>query len=210
MKKEALLKQLAFVCDKLNNIGIEYYVVGALGAYIDRNIDLTREHEDIDIMILEKDIDKLKKIFKHTDYTFIDKRKSSTKILNDKGFTEGEEHDVYATLKGTDFHIGFFVIDKDENNYSTIDYFVDNGVQKRLIRTLPIRYFNYQYDDNYKIYNGIKLKTTRLETVYNNKLNMDREKDLYDVRIFEKYINKSIIDKMKGKSKFRHTSIEVL
>ena len=210
MTKEFLLEQLSFICNRLNKLDINYYIVGALGGYIDCNIEITRNHDDIDVMILEKDISKLNKIFDNSDYVFIDNRKNSNKVLNNKGFTEGEEHEVYAKYKYNDFHIGFFMYSYTNETYSIIEYFNDNKIQKRLIRTLPIRYFEYQYDDNYKIYDGIKLKTVRVECIYNNKKNMDREKDKYDNSVFEKYIDDSIIQKMSGKSKFRVTKIETI
>ena len=208
MPKEFLLSQIAFICDKLNKIGIKYYIVGAIGGYIDCNIEITREHDNIDIMIPEKDINKLQDIFENTDYIFKDNRKHSNKILNDKLFTEGEYHDVYATYKDTKFHIGFFLYSITDKEYSIIEYFKNENKQKRLIRSLPIKYFSYQYDDKFKIYKGIMLKTAKVECIYKNKKNMTRDKDKYDNSIFEKYIDKAIISKMSGKSRYRKIKIE--
>lgn len=210
MQKEFLLSQISFICNKLNKQWIKYYLVGALSGYIDCNLEITREHDDIDIMILEKDINKLYDIFKDSDYTLIDNRNQSNKFLNNKGFTEGEYHDVYATYKNTKFHIGFFLYSFTDEDYSIIEYFRKEGCQKRLIRTLPIEYFKCQYDNKFKIYKGIKLKTAKVECIYNNKRNMTRDKDKYDNSIFEKYIDKAIISKMSGKSKYRITKIENL
>lgn len=208
MQKKFLLNQIAFICDRLNEISMEYYLVGAIGGYIDCNLDISREHDDIDIMIPEKDINKLYEIFKNSEYIFIDNRKHSNKILNDKWFTEGKYHDVYAIYKNNKFHIGFFLYSKTDKEYSIIEYFKNNNKQKRLIRTLPIGYFHYQYDNKFKIYRWIKLKTAKVECIYNNKKNMTRDKDKYDNLIFEKYIDKTIISKMSGKSKYRKTKIE--
>lgn len=210
MTKDFLLSQLAFICDKLNKSDINYYLVGALSGYIDCNLEITREHDDIDIMILEKDINKLYDILKDSDYTLVDNRNQSNKFLNDKGFTEGEYHDVYAIYKDTNFHIGFFLYSLTDKDYSIIEYFRQEGSQKRLIRTLPIQYFNCQYDNKFKIYKGIKLRTAKVECIYNNKKNMTRDKDKYDNLIFEKYIDKTIISKMAGKSKYRIAKIENL
>lgn len=208
MQKEFLLNQIAFICDKLNKISIEYYLVGAISGYIDCDLDISREHDDIDIMIPEKDINKLQDIFENTDYIFKDNRKHSNKFLNDKWYTEGKYHDVYAIYKDNKFHIGFFLYSKTDKEYSIIEYFKNNNKQKRLIRTLPIRYFNYQYDDKFKTYRWIKLKTAKVECIYKNKKNMTRDKDKYDNSIFEKYIDKAIISKMSGKSRYRKIKIE--
>ncbi len=210
MNDEFLLEQLSFICNRLNDAKIDYYVVGALGGYIDCNLEITRKHDDIDIMILESDIDKLQDILKNSDYIFLDNRKHSNKFLNNKGFTEGDEHEVYAQYKYNDFHIGFFMYSRTNESYSIIEYFKEDGNQKKLIRILPIRYFEYQYDSNYKTYKEIKLKTVRVECIYNNKKNMDREKDKYDNSIFENYIDNSIIKNMSGKSKYRVTKIETI
>ena len=208
MEDELLLKQLDYICNALNDNNINYYVVGALGAYIDCNLDTVRKHDDIDIMIEEKEIDRLKDLFENTDYIFYDNRKSSNKALNEKGFTEGADHEVYAKYKDSEFHIGFFMYEKEDDKYSIIEYYKDDDTQKRLIRTLPIKYLYYQYDDNYKIYKGIRLKTVRVECIYKNKQNMDREKDKFDNNIFKEYINEAIMNNLSGKSKYRETKIE--
>ena len=208
MNKDFLIEQLKYICNKLNECNINFYVVGALAGYIDCNLEISRKHDDIDIMVLESDIDKLPEIFKNSNYTFIDNRKTSDKILNEHGFTEGAEHEVYAQYKDNDFHIGFFMYEIKEETYSIFEYFREGNVQKRLIRTLPIRYFDYQYNDEYKIYEGIKLKTCRVECIYKNKGSMNREKDKYDIKMFESHINKDIISNMSGKGKYRITTIE--
>lgn len=89
---------LKFICENLNDNNINYYVVGALGAYIDASLPLERIHEDIDIMIEEKYIDRLENIFKNTDFEFHDNRMSSNKVLNEYGYTDGD-HEVYAKYK---------------------------------------------------------------------------------------------------------------
>lgn len=210
METKYILKHLKFICDKLNDNNIDYYIVGALGAYIDLGHKPVRIHDDIDIMILEKDIDKLQNLFKGSDYIFVDNRKNTNKFLNEFGFTEGEEHEVYAIYKDNKFHIGFFMYEINELDYSIIEYYKENNIQKRLIRTLPVRYFDYQYDNYYKDYFGIKLKSVRKECIYNNKKNMKREKDIFDLHYLEKYLDMDIMDNLKGKSKYRTTKIETL
>lgn len=59
MNKTFLLDQLKFICDRLYAFNIDFYVVGALGGYIDCNLEIIRQYDDIDIMILESDIEKL-------------------------------------------------------------------------------------------------------------------------------------------------------
>lgn len=65
---------LKFLCDKLNNLGVDYYVVGALSAFIAKGIPLFRYHGDIDIMLNEDDIDKVRIALEDSDYVFEDNR----------------------------------------------------------------------------------------------------------------------------------------
>ena len=59
--------QISFISKKLNEKNINFYIVGAIGAYIDASIPLQRQHNDLDLMIEEKDVIKLHDIFKDTD-----------------------------------------------------------------------------------------------------------------------------------------------
>lgn len=197
---------LKFICEKLNDNDINYYVVGAIGAYIDAGLPLERIHEDIDIMIEEKYIDKLENIFKNTDFEFHDNRMSSNKVLNEYGYTDGD-HEVYAKYKYSDFHIGFFLFHYDDNSYTITEYFNEKGKHKKLERTLPIEFFASQYNDDWITYLGFKLKVVRKETIYKNKLVMDREKDLFDIKKLKPTIESNKLDKLNGLSKYRKTAI---
>lgn len=210
MKKEINIdfvnKTLKFICEKLNDNKINYYIVGAIGAYIDARMPIQRIHEDLDIMIEEKYIYELERIFKNTDFEFYDKRFSCNKVLNEHGFTDGD-HEIYAQYKYNNFHIGFFLFHCDNNSYTITEYFKEQGVQKKLERTLPIEFFNAQYNDDLKDYSGIKLKTVRKETIYKNKLVMNREKDLFDIEKLKPTIENNRLEKLKGLSEYRKTMI---
>lgn len=197
---------LKFICEKLNDNDINYYVVGAIGAYIDAGLPLERIHEDIDIMIEEKYIDKLENIFKNTDFEFHDNRMSSNKVLNEYGYTDGD-HEAYAKHKYSDFHIGFFLFHYDDNSYTITEYFNEKEKHKKLERTLPIEFFASQYNDDWITYLGFKLKVVRKETIYKNKLVMNREKDLFDIKKLKPTIESNKLDKLKGLSKYRKTAI---
>ena len=90
MNKEFIEKTLICLIKSMYNEKIDFYIVGSIAGYIDAGIDIKRKHDDIDIMIKEKDIPKLKNIFKDSDYIFNDDRFCTNKYLNDKGYTEGE------------------------------------------------------------------------------------------------------------------------
>ena len=197
---------LKWVCERLNERGINYYVVGAIGAYLDAGLPLQRAHDDVDILIEEKDVEKLAEVFKGTDFELHDRRLVSEKVLNEYGYTDGE-HEVYAQYKYGDFHIGFFLLRFGKDDYTIVEYFREGGVQKRLERTLPRRFFATQYNDEPVEFSGVKLKTARKEMIYKNKLVMGREKDIFDLEKLESTVEAEKLEKLKGLSKYRKTVV---
>ena len=135
-----------FIANQLNSKNINFYIVGAIGAYIDASLPLQRTHNDLDLMIEEKDVNILKEIFKDSDYIFYDNRANPNKHLNQLGFPDGD-HEVYAKHKEKDFHVGFFMYYHDNNTYTICEYFKENEQTKRLERTLPLEIFDYQYNN---------------------------------------------------------------
>ena len=116
---EFINKTINKVKSLLDDNNINYYIVGAIGAYIDANLSISRIHDDLDIMIEEKYIDKLKSIFSDNDFKFYDNRLKSNKVLNEFGYADGD-HEVYVTCDN--FHIGFILYEITDDSYSFIDY----------------------------------------------------------------------------------------
>lgn len=198
-------KTIMFLIKELNSNNINYYIVGAIGGYIDAKVPMKRIHDDLDLMIEEKDIARVKEVFANSEYTFYDNRYNNKKTLNENGYTDGD-HEVFAMHNDSDFHIGFFLFGKDKEKYTIIEYFTENNICKRLERSLPIDVFKYQYNEE-AMYNDIKVKVARKELIYKNKKVMNREKDIFDVNNLEEKINWRILDKLKGLSKLRITKI---
>ncbi len=202
-------KVLKFVCKKLDDAKIDYYVVGAIGAYIDAEMPIQRIHEDLDIMVEEKCLPELRKIFENTDFEFCDRRLLSNKVLNKRGYTEGD-HEVYAQHKYYNFHVGFFLFRFNNDSYTTIEYFRDSGLQKKLERTLPMQFFAAQYNTCPIDYYGTSLKVVRKEMIYKNKLTMKREKDLFDIAKLEPALDSGKLEKLKGLNGYRKTEVSDL
>lgn len=101
----------------------------------------------------------------------------------------------------------FFLFHYDDNSYTITEYFNEKGIPKKLERTLPIEFFESQYNDEWITYLGFKLKVVRKETIYKNKLVMNREKDLFDIKKLEPTIESNKLDKLNGLSKYRKTTI---
>lgn len=200
-------KALEYICPRLNALVVNYYIVGAVGAYLNLGIDSGRVHDDLDILIEEESVGLLEDVFKDSEYAFYDNRFRSNKTLNEKNYTDGE-HEVIARAKDGDFHIGFFLFSKTNMQYIITEYFRDSGRQMKLERTLPIKYFEYQYDDEPIRYNGMDFKTVTPECIYKNKLSMDREKDEYDCDVLGKFLNLERLGHLSGMSKDRIVSIK--
>lgn len=194
------------VIKRLNAAGVDYYIVGAVGAYLDAGLPLQREHDDLDILINENDVPKLAAIFRGTDFVFHDNRNKSTKVLNTAGYTDGE-HEVYAQHRTQDFHIGFFLFRRDVDTYTIIEYFRDEEGQKKLERTLPIRFFELQYNMQPIIFRGTPTKTVRKEAIYKMKSVMGREKDRFDREQLAPMIDDRILGQLSGMHTYRITKI---
>lgn len=201
-----LVSVLEDVAERLNTAGVDYYVVGAVGAYLDAGIPFLREHDDLDIFINEDDVTKLVAVFADTDFEFHDNRSTSAKVLNSAGYTDGE-HEVYAKHRTLDFHIGFFLFRRNKDTYTVIEYFRDETGQKKLERTLPIKFFELQYNTRPKMFHGIPMRTVRKEMIYKNKSVMGREKDAFDREQLAPRIDHRILDQLTGLHLYRVTRV---
>lgn len=206
IKRLLVSKILEEICAKLNAAGVDYYVVGAVGAYLDANLPFLRKHDDLDILVNENDVNKLPAIFNDMDFDFYDNRTTSTKVLNSLGYTDGE-HEVYARHRASNFHIGFFLFYRDRETYTIVEYYQENRVQKKLERTLPIQFFDLQYNTRPILFHGIPLKTVRKETIYKNKATMRRDKDMFDRQQLEPKIDYDILGRLSGLHNYRVTKI---
>lgn len=200
-------KALMYICPRLNALGVNYYIVGAVGAYLRLGIDSERAHDDLDILVEEKSVNLLEKVFKNSEYVFCDNRFCSDKTLNEKNYTDGE-HEVIAKAKDGNFHIGFFLFSKSDKQYTITEYFRDGDRQLKLERTLPIKYFECQYDDEPIRYNGTEFKAATPECIYRNKLGMGRKKDKYDCDMLREFLNLERLEYLSGMSKDRATVIQ--
>lgn len=198
-----ILKDIAL---RLNTANVDYYVVGAIGAYLDAGLSLVRKHDDLDIFVNEEDVPKLVTIFEGTDFDFCDHRGISTKTLNRDGYTDGE-HEVYAKHRGSEFHIGFFLFHRDTEKYTVIEYFRDDGIQKKLERTLPIRFFELQYNPKPILFHEVPIRTVRKETIYKNKSVMKRKKDEFDREQLAPTINQTVLKQLSGMHNYRLTKV---
>ena len=198
---ESSIKQ---ICDLFNKNNIDYYVVGALALYL-KSGKLKRYHDDIDFMVCENDLPKIQNILKNTDFCFCDNRLTNAKTLSaDGGHTQGE-HEVIAWHKTSEFHLGFFLFEKQNCCITNVSYFSEIKNNKKQIFVLKNKHTKqkseFVYGDYFVQVFGTKFRTTLLEEIYliksSTKDFLNRFKDQIDVDYFEQnnLINKQNMQK---------------
>lgn len=196
------------LCDKLNELGVDYYVVGALSTFIGTQTPLFRYHGDIDFMIAEKDIPKVQEALKDSEYNFSDDRLNNQKRLSQGvGHTQGE-HEVIANHKDNEFHLGFFLFRREQDNSITIrEYFMEedeNGqkVPKVLERHEPAELVALEYSEELTDYAGTQFRTSTPESVFAKKMSTKHPKDMLDLEALKDKVD---FDKIKRMEQYHCT-----
>ena len=200
------------VCDNLNELGVDYYVVGALSTFIGTQTPLFRYHGDIDFMIAEKDIPKVQEALKDSEYSFSDDRLNNQKRLAPGvGHTQGE-HEVIANHKENEFHLGFFLFRREPDNSMTIrEYFMEeneNGekVPKVLERHEPAELVALEYSEDLTTFAGTQFRTSTPESVYAKKMSTKHPKDILDLEALR---NKVDFNKIKEMEQY-HSTLQIV
>lgn len=181
---------LRMLCEKLNQAGVDYYLVGGLPCYLLTGAEDTRYHDDIDLMLNEADIPKVRELFFDTDFDFKDLRGSTTKRL-ESGMVPTGNHEVVAQHRSSEFHIGFFCFERNsEGAVIDKDYFVAPNNERMVYRHLiSKKQSDLYYDDRLHQSDGISFKMASLESIYSSKRYLmgiyGREKDKVDVEMIE-------------------------
>lgn len=199
---------LKLVCDKLNELGVDYYVVGALSTFIGTQTPLFRYHGDIDFMIAEKDIPKVEEALKDSEYNFSDDRLNNQKRLTPGvGHTQGE-HEVIANHKENEFHLGFFLFRREQDNSITVrEYFMEeneNGekVPQILERHEPAELVALEYSEELTDFAGTQFRTSTPESVYAKKMSTKHPKDMLDLEALRDKVD---FDKIKEMEQYSTT-----
>lgn len=179
------------VCNKFNELGIDYYIVGALPVYLATG-KMIRIHEDIDFMVAEKDMPKVAEALSTTVYKLHDNRLDSPRVLDENGDLICGDHEVVADREDDKFHLGFFMFKREKDGsvtqreyHARID---ENGKKIPVLsqRRFQKELFDYNYSDKPVKYLNTEFKSSTPESVYEIKsfmLGVDpREKDALDVQ----------------------------
>lgn len=193
-----------------NELGIDYYIVGALPCFLKTGQKLFRYHDDIDIMVNEEDISKLEEAVRLGGYEFHDDR-----FPDLERFKEMEEnkppHTVLAQNPDNEFHLGFFTFRREEDNSIVMREYshrLENGevvVDVLERKPGPIGTM-LRYDDTPIEYMGASFRTGSVESVYNIKQYTKRPKDIIDVQKLEPFVDKQKLAELK---KYPQQNIEI-
>ena len=163
-------------------------------------------------MIAEKDIEKVREALQRTDYEFSDDRLSNQKRLEEGvGHTQGE-HEVIANHKDNEFHLGFFLFRREQDNSLTIrEYFMqenENGEKVPMVleRHCPKELVDLEYMQEETEYAGTRFRTSTPESVYAKKMSTRHPKDMIKIQKLEKKIDHTKITEM---SKY-HTTLKIV
>ena len=154
-------------------------------------------------MVAEKDIPKVREALSGTAYKFSDNRLSNKKILEDgAGHTLGE-HEVIANHKDNEFHLGFFLFRREQDNSLTIrEYFMqenENGEKVPMVleRNCPKELVELEYSEERTEYAGTSFKTSTPESVYAKKMHTGQPKDKLDIEALKDKVDKEKIAEME-------------
>lgn len=191
---ELVNKSLIKFTTLFNQYGIDYYVVGALPCFLKTGQQLFRYHDDIDIMVNEDDIPKVAEIIESSGYEFHDDRFPSLERFQEMQQNR-PPHTVLAQNPDNEFHLGFFMFRREQDNSITMREYShrieDDEVIVDVLERLsdPIG-TELRYDEAPIEYMGTSFRTSTIESVYALKTYTKRPKDITDIQKLEPYIDK--------------------
>lgn len=155
-------------------------------------------------MVAEKDLDKVKEALAGTDYEFSDERLDNQKRLAEGvGHTQGE-HEVIANHKENEFHLGFFLFRREQDQSITIrEYFMqerENGEKEPMVleRHCPKELVDLEYTSEETEFAGTRFRTSTPESVYAKKMHTRHEKDMLDIEALkDKVDERKIVEAQK-------------
>lgn len=202
---EEIYGKLEILVKKLNEKGIDYQLAGALCAYIKYGVESNRTHDDIDINLNEADMGKFKEVCEEMGLQFHDNRLTTPRVLKN-GIPAGD-HEVLATLDGSDFHIGAFCFErKPDGTIVNKGYYHDeNGQVYTRDDIMNPELANEIFGREQVDFRGQKLTITPSEYVYRLKNYTKKDKDLADIMFMESRIDKDKLERISELSKLSRT-----
>lgn len=183
-----LIKNTLPILSLLVENNVDFYLVGALPAYMITGVEDTRYHDDIDLLLNEEDIPKVKKIVEMYGFTFEDKRFDSPKYFDKEQNRVRGDHELLAQHNTSEFHLGFFCFERGkEGEVVHKDYFKDEEGNTFVYKhNISKEESDIAYDDKVHEYEDFRFKMASLESIYRIKKYTQREKDIIDTNMIGK------------------------
>ena len=196
-----------------NEAKIDYYIVGALPCFIRTGQPLFRYHDDIDIMINENDVEKARGLIELLGYEFKDDRFPSYERYYEMQ-QENPPHTVLAQNPNNEFHLGFFMFQREIDNSITMREYShrledDKVIVDVLERRNTPEGTALRYDDKPVEFENMTFRTSTIESVYHLKSYTKRPKDISDNKKLEPYINKERLNSIQKNPQENVTSHNV-
>ena len=209
---EEIYSKLEVLVKKLNERSIDNQLAGALCAYIKYGIESSRTHDDIDINLNEADMDKFRQVCEEMGLQFHDDRLTTPRVLKN-GIPAGD-HEIIATLDGSNFHIGAFCFErKPDGTIVNKGYYHDeSGQVYTRDDVMPPELASEIFGREQVDFRGQKLTITPPEYVYRLKNYTKKDKDLTDIMFMEGRIDKDKLERISELSKtsrIEHTKVDV-
>ena len=195
-----LTEMLKYLAGLFNNRGIDYCLIGSVPAFLENNIPLFRYHDDLDIMINERDLDRVKELITESGYIYSDYRFPSIEEYH--ALEENKPpHQVMAQNPYNDFHIGFLTfIRNEDNSITTTEYLQRENnssvVVDRLERHYTSEGTNIRFNSVFDL-DGVNVRACSCEHVYDIKSQLNRPKDKTDMEKLESYIDKAKLKELR-------------
>jgi len=189
------------VCKKIEEEGINAYLVGGISAAIQTNTDLYRQNDDLDLMVDSNELDKLVQLLEQVGYKVEDKRGIKTENFVDRdGVFHPADHELNADTEEKDLlGVGIFVYTR-ENGEVTVNSYSKNEKEGCVIgnrKVLPEELFDLMYSSEKVNYKGTKLMSASKAYTYIKKARGKREKDLQDANLLKEHIDEEELKKIE-------------
>ena len=197
---EVLYGRLEQLIRYMNEVGLDYFLAGALTGYLKYQEESNRCHDDIDICLNEEDIDSFRKIVLSLGLFFEDARMNSPRVLKN-GIPSGE-HEVIARDPNSDFHIGVFCFERlpDHTIIHKGYYHNEDGEsccrEEVFYKELASIIFGGEEID----FRGTPIKIIPPEYVYSLKEYTKQPKDVDDIEFLKDKIDSQLLNRLKDLS----------
>ena len=195
---EVIYTKLVQLVDLLDEYDIDYQLAGALCGYLKYGEESTRCHEDIDLHVNEKDMNKFHVVCSMLGLHFADNRLHSPRVL--KNEIPSGEHEVIATMDDSDFHVGAFCFERlaDGTIISKGYYHDDLGRNCAREEIISSQLAQEIFGSDYAEYEGRRICITSPEYIYLLKQYTHSEKDSHDIEFLESRIDPEKLQRIKS------------